>query len=100
MSEKVIRLHGDDEPAGGTVTFDIAVVPAHVHDIDNQCPYCAIKDQDYVIDYIDIKKTDRKVDIIQCAECEEIYLVVENPILLEAKRPVFTKWHIVDQNLI
>jgi hypothetical protein len=97
MSGKVIRLHSQDEGPGATVSFDMAIVPGWLHARNPVCPYCESKDDDYVIDYIDIKKSNRSVDIIQCAECEEAYLVVEQPALLEAKEPIFTKWHVVDE---
>lgn len=100
MSGKVIRLHSEEEGGGATVSFDMAIVPAWLFNRNAVCPYCDAKETDYVVDYIDLKKSNKSVDIMECGECEEAYLVVENPSLLEAKEPIFTKWHVVDETIV
>jgi hypothetical protein len=72
----------------------MAIVPGYLFAMNPRCPYCVAKDQDYVIDYVDTKQHNITLDIIQCAECEDAYLVSNTPQLLEAKGPIFTKWHV------
>lgn len=76
--------------------IEMAIVAADPFEAGGRkCPYCQVKDKDYVLDFININNYEKSIDVNECNECQGIYMVVESP-KLNAPLPVHAKWLIKD----
>lgn len=77
--------------------FEMAIIPAKVFDANGRkCPYCQVKDEDYVLDFININNYEKAIDVSECNECEGVYMVVESPALDNVPEAILAKWSVKD----
>lgn len=76
------------------VTFDLPIVPEHVHNDSPVCPHCDSKEDSVVIDYPATQTV--TTTLLECVDCTQMFLLIETPILKNVKQPVMTRWTVED----